>query len=325
MLVYPLARRVSQPRDAEAQRRKSFSPKWFHTHRAPTASPTRTPPHPALALALHLPPLSIPETKPLRDWWNQLDKKRGSRPRCVLFVHGQRDAVSARLTALAGDPDVAVSPNDHWMPQGKPEWLGDHWDKTPADEARLDRHTGFVCSAVQTELRNWWLAEQRGNPPTPTWDIASTCTIEGRRGLLLVEAKAHHNELENGATKAKNEDNRRSIGSAIAEANKALGHITGSHWGLSKDHHFQLSNRFAFSWKLASKKVPVVLVYLGFLHAREVDDLGQPFADAADWVTAVKDHARAVADEDCWNKRLLVGGTPLRPSIRVFDQPFSRR
>jgi hypothetical protein len=46
------------------------------------------------------------------------------------------------------------------------------------------------------ELLAWWLGPARSSGTTPTIDIASTCTVGGRRGLLLIEAKAHDNELE---------------------------------------------------------------------------------------------------------------------------------
>jgi hypothetical protein len=38
---------------------------------------------------------------------------------------------------------------------------------------------------------------------------------------------------------------------------------------ISRDNRYQMSNRFAWSWKLASVGVPVVLVYLGFVGAAD--------------------------------------------------------
>ena len=71
---------------------------------------------------------------------------------------------------------------------------GSHWDITPADEPRLDRDCGFLAPGDQAQLRDWWLAV-KGGANTPNWDLASTCRVEGKRGLLLVEAKAHTREL----------------------------------------------------------------------------------------------------------------------------------
>ena len=150
--------------------------------------------------------------------------------------------------------------------------------------------------------------------------------MEGKRGLLLVEAKAHTGELSDAGTVAKNARNLRSIGAAIRGANDALASITGGEWDLSRDHHYQVSNRFAWSWKLASLRIPVVLVYLGFLHADEMrEGDNRPFSDQDDWVGVVKTHTHGVVDEGCWETRLDVDGTPLRPMMRTVAQPLPCR
>jgi hypothetical protein len=58
---------------------------------------------------------------------------------------------------------------------------------------------------VREKLKRWWLSVPSNNPRTPNWDIASTCTIEGKTGILLIEAKAHDQEL------IKEETGRKSI------------------------------------------------------------------------------------------------------------------
>ncbi len=63
--------------------------------------------------------------------------------------------------------------------------------------------------------------------------------------------------------------NHAQIGRAISEASLGL-KDTMDGWNLSRDSHYQLANRFAWAWKLASMGVPVVLVYLGFLGAAEM-------------------------------------------------------
>ena len=251
------------------------------------------------------------------EWWHDLDKRRGSRPRCVLLVDGTRRAVAARLTDLVGLPEVAVSPNDFWMPRGKPIKTGKGWDKEPVAEARLDRSAEFVAPEVRRKLRDWWLEIVRG-ANTPNWDLATTCTIEGREGLLLVEAKAHSNELSNaGKPEPPTENgwkNHERIGQAIEQANAGLGRVTARPWGLSRDSHYQLANRFAWSWKLAQLGVPVVLLYLGFLNAEDMEQDGAPFRSVGDWARALKNHARSVVDESFWGRRLEVNGTPKRRS-----------
>ena len=130
----------------------------------------------------------------MQTWCDQLDKTRGSRPRCVLLVDGDRQAVATRLTDLVNDPLVEVSSQDIWMPRGKPLREANSWDTSPADECRLDRDRGFVPLEDRNRLRDWWLAVERG-ANTPNWDLASTCRVEGKRGLLLVEAKAAYGRV----------------------------------------------------------------------------------------------------------------------------------
>ncbi len=171
------------------------------------------------------------------------------------------------MTDLIGLANVTVSSNHFWMPRGKPVRMAGGWDKKPAAEARLDRDLGFVGPEVQRHLRDWWLSVVLPRANTPNWDVASTCRIEGKEGLLLVEAKAHQNELSRAGKgkKPSTENGRKNherIGSAIEQANAGLGSVTRGIWGLSRDHHYQLANRFAWSWKLAMLGVPVVLLYI---------------------------------------------------------------
>ena len=261
------------------------------------------------------------------DWWNQLDKKRGSRPRCVLLTDGNRGEIAKRLTRLVGLPEVVVSPNDTWMPYGKPVKGDDgKWDTEPANEVELDKPNPLVSLETQQRLKAWLLAVAgRGRGArTPNWDIASTCTVQGNPGLLLVEAKAHAEEMkEQDKCSSKNQENRKRIRQAIAPASTGLESATGNPWNLSRDRHYQLSNRFAWSWKLASLGIPVVLVYLGFLNARDMADQGALFQTPDDWGSALKGYCQGVVDNGCWGEQLDVDGTPFLPLIRTYDQPFN--
>ena len=56
-------------------------------------------------------------------WAQQLDNgrgSRGSRPRCVLLVVGERNEVAQRLTRLVNLPEVSVSAENWWQPRGRP-------------------------------------------------------------------------------------------------------------------------------------------------------------------------------------------------------------
>lgn len=271
------------------------------------------------------------------EWLAQLPKKErhGSRPRCVLLVDGSKKEVAGRLTKLVGIDDVKVSYCDTWKPWGKPVKKEDgSWDKAPSKETSLkgliELLSGFSgrkrSRVIGQQLRTWW---NPYNGRTPVWDIASTCRIQQRPGLLLVEAKAHGNELDKSGKPFKVEEascnarkNHRQIGSAIAEANAGLQSLTGRHWRLSRDEHYQLSNRFAWSWKLATLGIPIVLLYLGFLDAEDMAEDGPLFRSEREWERILKDHSRNFVDEKCWGKRLDVHNVPLLPLIRVEDQPF---
>ena len=251
---------------------------------------------------------------------------RGSRPRCVLIVDGARDDVAARLTGLVGFPELTVTERNFWMPRGKPVWTNGKWNSKPAAEARLDRDAGFVAPEVRRRLRNWWLEVPKG-ANTPNWDLAATCLIEGRKGLLLVEAKAHTNELSDaGKSTPAKENGRRNhkrIGSAIEEARTDLELLSGGSWGISRDVCYQLSNRFAWSWKLAMMGVPVVLVYVGFLNAEDMAWDGPPFRSEDHWAAAIGNHARGIVPETCWGQRLVLDGTPFMPLIRALHVPLT--
>lgn len=258
------------------------------------------------------------------NWYDQLDKTRGSRPRCVLLMDGEREEVAARLTNLVNVPGVAVAPDDQWEPYGKPVWQEGKWDLTPTREAQLGKANNLVSGAINRQLLDWWLVHTR-NSATPNWDIASACTVKGQPGLLLVEAKAHLTELSPKSDQcgSTNMANREQIQLAIAAANATLQSTTGNLWNLSRDHHYQLSNRFAWAWKLADLGVPVVLVYLGFLNAQDMIGVNtELFQSAEHWAQSVKEYGKGVIDNSCWGQWLDIGGTPLLPLIRAYDQPF---
>ena len=234
-------------------------------------------------------------------------QRRGSRLRCLLLTHGSGQEVAGRLTGLA-QPHADVDPARHvWMPRGFED----------TTEARLGRDLSFLTAGQRESVTSWWLARRRG-ANTPNWDIACTATVGGQEGLILIEAKAHSDELKVDGKKPGNEENHRQIGAAIQEANAALNAILPG-WSLSRDSHYQLANRFAWSWKIASLGVPVVLVYLGFLQAEEMRDQGEPFADQDAWESCVKEWSRGIVPEAAWAEPLSVQGTPLRPLLRSLE------
>ena len=262
-------------------------------------------------------------------WARQLDSgrgSRGSRPRCVLLVDGEREDVAQRLTRLVNLPEVAVSAVDRWQPHGRPVQRGGSWDTTLSNESDLPRSNDLVSPDVRRQLRSWWLEVQSRRSRTPNWDLAATCTIRGRSGLLLVEAKAHAEELSPAGKSLPGTPNgwrnHERIRDAIAEAAAGLSAATRRSWAISRDSHYQLSNRFAWAWKLASLGIRVVLVYLGFLDAGEMTDRGQPFRSEVEWTSVLMAHGDGIVDEKSWGEWHDLGGTPMIPVVRAYHQPF---
>ena len=142
-------------------------------------------------------------------------------------------------------------------------------------------------------------------------------------GILLVEAKAHNEELNNEMC-GKSLDCRASdnsirnherIGNATNQASIALTDQTGNRWALSRDHRYQMSNRFAWAWKLMELGYPVILVYLGFLEADEMQQgKRRPLANHDEWGTSRQVAQRVVVFRKGLEPRLDCPSSPLRPA-----------
>ena len=231
---------------------------------------------------------------------------RCSRLRCLLLTGMPSEDFARTLTGLA-KPDAAVDAGNHrWVPRGMSE----------PDETKLVETDVFVMSAELEVFTSWWLKVRR-NANVPNWDAVSTCTIEGRRGLILVEAKAHDEELfVNSKTEPRTENDwtmHQRISAAIQQANDGLNRVIPG-WRLSRDTHYQLCNRFAW--------VAIVLDYLGFLNATEMIGRGSPSTRAKDWDDRVRNQAGGIVPDQAWGKRLDVDCTPLWPLIRSLGLGF---
>ena len=138
---------------------------------------------------------------------------------------------------------ASKSPGDSrdWPNRGAPcpqTTTGCRRDLTKLRKRSYTRH---CCHPRDCEaLGDWWLAVQSDDSQTPNWDIASTCTWDGHKGLLLVEAKAHTQELKTKDQAGGSLPNRARIAECIKEANAALADQTELDWALS--HEASLSN-----------------------------------------------------------------------------------
>jgi hypothetical protein len=235
---------------------------------------------------------------------------RGSRKHVLDWT--DRPQFAVELLQLVAPVDCRLTARSQWMPQGY---------RSP-DEARLETFGPRVLPETKTwaNLRKWWLAHERG-ANTPNWDIAAACEIDGEPGLVLVEAKANVPELSTAGkptdadVSAASAENHERIGLAIGEACTALQRVASS-TSISRDSHYQLSNRVAFAWKLASAGVPTVLVYLGFWGDDGIADAGAPFRSAAHWETVFAEYACAVAPKELFEYRLDCGAAPMWLLVR---------
>ncbi|GFO55960.1 hypothetical protein GMSM_29670 [Geomonas sp. Red276] len=240
--------------------------------------------------------------------------QEGSKPRCHLLTHGGKREVAQRLAQLITGVGT-VNCTDRWMPVGFDE----------ITEAELDKAENLLGKEHRDELRNWWLKAGGPKTRTPNWDIVSTCTVNGKKGFLLIEAKAHVNELKNEVKGKQLESNaspnsklnHKNIGICIDVASKELSYATKQCWNLSRDSHYQMANRFAWAWKLTQLGYPVILVYLGFLQANEMKI---PFNEERSWSEEVFNHSKPLFPQQIWGLELSVNGQSFIPLIRTSKQ-----
>ncbi len=222
---------------------------------------------------------------------------RGSKKHILDWT--DRPEFCAELLQLAQPINVHISAPSLWMPQGYGS----------PQEARLESAgSGFLQDATTRQaLRAWWLV-QNGN--TPNWDIAARCEIGGKPGLVLVEAKAHVQELKSDGKKCGpsegSQANHKQIKKAIQEACAALCD-TDPQSCISCDSCYQLANRLAFAWKLASLGIPTVLMYLGFIGDNGISNGGEPFRDETHWERIFAEYAHKTAPEALFEREIDCG------------------
>jgi len=215
----------------------------------------------------------------------------------------ERPSFDRELEELLKPVNVALPRGARRMPEGHAR---------PA-EARLETFGPrvFPDRPIWEDLRRWWLKHPTG-ANTPNWDLAVECEIEGVRGLCLIEAKANAPELSSAGklvrkgSSPRSRENTERIDAALHEAAAALSSAGDeAHFSVSKS--YQLANRLAFAWKLATGGVPVVLVYLGFLGDTGITDVGDLLADASHWNGLFAEHLADIAPGISVDQRVNVG------------------
>lgn len=247
-----------------------------------------------------------------------IEAYRGSRKHVLEWVTSGQ--FRAELNEMLTPTGAIVGPDDHWQPSS-----------TTPDEAELSSFGPKYLSAIrQSELLSWWLAHPDG-AKTPTWDLLATCRIEGKQGLVLLEAKANHPELSPaGKLLRPRRDpesglplpipphslaNHEHIGRAIERAGAALAtRVPGV--SISRDRSYQVSNRLAFAWRATQFSVPTVLVFLGFIGDEGIDYVGPHFQSDACWQQHFKAHIKDLYPVECLEKRIDCGDAPMWVLLR---------
>lgn len=204
----------------------------------------------------------------------------GSR-RNLLLLLDSPNFPSVLNAALAGT-DTVVAADAPRRP------LGSHDDREYELPAFCREYPNGRIDVRSIDAPEWWIVKRAGYVRTPTFDLIADASISGAPGLLLVEAKSHHGELETcgkafGA--ASNPDNHRKIAESIDLANRSLNAIAPG-FRLSRDAYYQISNRVAWGWRLAALGLPVTLLYLGFLNDSYWSS--DAFESPADWTSAAR-------------------------------------
>jgi hypothetical protein len=236
---------------------------------------------------------------------------RGSRKHVLDWTGLGEDVFLASLNELLRPTGAAVGLSDRWMPQGY---------ESPKEAKLTAGDSPFLTKDLKRQLADWWLVYKRG-ANVPNWDLVATCSIEGQFGLVLVEAKAHENELRpagkrfKATASANSRENYKRIWEAIDEARQALDQIVPG-VGISRDSHYQLSNRVAFAWKLASLGVPAILVYLGFIGDTEIGDVGPYFESESRWQQTVQNYVAQVLPSGFLERPIPCGAATMQMIIR---------
>ena len=199
----------------------------------------------------------MPPTGPPRD--------RGSRKHILDLVSSPDFAPT--LDVLLAGTGFRVGKDRHCRPVGRS--CAADWNEYRVEDY-LQRHP--VSSQGPILDRKWWISHA-GN--RPNWDLICRITDGTSDGLLLVEAKAHEGEMSEQNRKSQPDPsnpnsvaNARQIRHVLQQTNSAMGRLGFGAFGLSADHHYQLSNRIAYAYKLATLGLPVILMYLGFVGDR---------------------------------------------------------
>lgn len=245
---------------------------------------------------------------------------------CVLNLVSSPTFVQ-QLNKFLFPVNAFMNANDVYFPKSK---------QKPEEAELADFLKDNFSDELGAKITDWWLAVKGANSRTPNWDLVSTCTIQNNKGILLVEAKAHVDELENESKgKPLKSDaspnsikNHEQIGKAIEEACQAINkEINGV--SISRDNCYQLSNRVAHAWWLANNNIPVVLLYLGFIDVQDMNNGKNILLESKEhWQATFVNHAQKVGVDKQLNQWIHTGNSSfitLCESMKMNEDTTSDR
>jgi len=227
--------------------------------------------------------------KKAKEIYDKTMRKKGSKTALMKLVKAKDFTDS--INSLIKSEKASISIYDNWMPDAN----------NAEKEAELKDFLKYNFSPELAEkIHDWWLTVKNPKAQTPNWDLVSTCTIDGKKGLLLVEAKAHVDELHiegksiNSDATMDSIENHERIYEAINEANTSI-KTKFPQTSITRDNCYQLSNRVAYAWWLGNQGIPVVLLYLGFLNCHDMNDGKRKlFKNDNDWQNCFIEHTKQV-------------------------------
>ncbi len=225
--------------------------------------------------------------------------KKGSKKAILDLI--QSKSFLSSINELIKSTGANITADDKWMPEGM---------ENPKESTLNTFLRGKFDAVSNNEILGWWTLH---GTRSPNWDFISTCTIHGKPGILLVEAKAHKGELDrfrkrvNKNASDNSKKNHANVLEAIEQAKKAINEqVEGV--SISRDNCYQLSNRVAHAWWLADKGIPVVLLYLGFLNCKDMDyGSNKLFKTDEDWQKSFKEHTELVGVDKILEKKIELG------------------
>lgn len=242
-----------------------------------------------------------------------MSETKGSK-RCMLELIDSPDFFTS-MNSMIQEEGAVVAPGDSWLPLGI---------KNPREGQLKEFLSDNFSPQLATDFVTWWLKIPKFR--TPNWDFISTCNINGQKGILLIEAKAHRGEL-NGESHGKklksdasddSKANHENVQTAIEQANDGINKAMYS-VSISRDKCYQLSNRVANGWWLANQGIPVVLIYLGFLNVQHMNSGGRKIlGNQLEWEACFRAHAKQVGVDKIMDKWVDCGKSRFKLVVRTI-------